>query len=61
MWWWMLSLTVRGEYLISDWRNDRVQLCDSLVCLTVAGTGGNGSGGTQLDGPWRLAVTAAGE
>ena len=61
MWWWVFSLTVRGEYLISDWYNHRVQLCDGLTCLTVAGTGVNGSGGTQLDGPSGLAVTAAGE
>ena len=41
--------------------NNRVQLCDGLTCLTVAGTDGIGSSGTQLNRPWRLAVTEAGE
>ena len=38
-----------------------MQLCDGLTCLTVAGTDGIGSSGTQLNQPWGLAVTKAGE
>ena len=61
MCWWVLSVAVRAEYLISDKVNGRVQLCDGLTCLTVAGTDGIGSGGTQLNRPWEVAVTEAGE
>ena len=50
-----VAITATGDYLISDHSNHRVQLCPAhgagSPCTTVAGTSGQGSGRTQLNGP----------
>ncbi len=50
-----VALDARGNYLIVDAWNHRVQLCPAdspgSDCTTVAGTGGEGSGPRQLNWP----------
>ena len=48
-----------GDYVVTDTNNHRVQKCPKAspgaACITVAGTGGQGAGATQLYGPHGIA------
>ena len=48
-----------GDYVITDEENYRVQKCPKAspgaACTTVAGTGGQGAGPTQLNSPYGIA------
>ena len=54
-----------ADYVITDTRNHRVQLCPELSpggdCLTVAGTGVAGSALNQLNWPTSVALDANGD
>ena len=56
---------VRGDHLIADTGNHRVQLCPATFpgfpCRTVAGMLGPGSDANQLNTPWDVVVTAEGD
>jgi len=59
-----LQRKASGDFLVADTWNHRVLLCPAAnpggACSTVAGSGGQGSGSTQLDYPFGVAVTLQG-
>ena len=62
---WLGLLGASGDYLITDPRNHRVQLCPELspggACLTVAGTGLAGSAVNELNWPTSAALDGNGD
>merc|ERR1711907_650162 len=60
-----ITLDASGDYLIADRSNYRIQKCPAAspgsACTTVAGTGGEGSGATQLDYPTGITLDASGD